>query len=219
MTMPVDVIAAARQNLADAETMVHAVLAAPGFLTDTGVPAVDAFMQDGPGLLLRMVAAHHELLDQLDAAKQRQKVSSMNYADWIDGSRHERLLLDGPREELIPGMEAVARTVCAPFPDPKHGVRRWLEQLADHWQYDTAEPPILPSHLRVMIAESWVSWAARADMDIRTSGPLAGKLHTTGPMKVMFHARLWDGTQIDSSERDTPAEDVASEPSGATDGH
>jgi hypothetical protein len=95
-------------------------------------------------------------------------------------------------------------------------VRRWLEQLADHWQNDTAEPPTLPSHLRIMVAESWVSWAARADMDVRTPGPEAGKLHTTGPMKVMFHARLWDGTQIDSSERDTP---TSSEGSGATDAH
>ncbi|TMR92581.1 hypothetical protein [Nonomuraea basaltis] len=177
-------------------------------------------MEHGPGLLLRMVAAHHDLLDQLDAAKARNKVSAMNYADWIDGSQHERPLPDGPRDELIPGLEAAARTLCAPYPDPKPGVRRWLEQLADHWQHDTPEPPTLPSHLRVMVAESWVSWAARADMDVRTSGPEAGKLHTTGPMKVMFHARLWDGTQIDSSERDTPTDTPSSsEPSGATDAH
>ncbi|MFI6536670.1 hypothetical protein ACIBHY_29760 [Nonomuraea sp. NPDC050547] len=212
MIMPEDPIAAARQNLTETERMVHAVLADPGYVTDS--PAAGIFMQDGPGVLLRLVAAHHELLDQLETAKARTKISAMNYADWIDGSRYERPLPDGPDADALPGLEAAVRTLSAGDRDPASGVRRWLEQLADHWQHDTDEPPVLPSHLRVMVAESWVSWAARADMNLRTSGAEAGKLNMTGPMKVMFHARLWDGRQIDSSERDTP---TASEADSAGD--
>ncbi|MFI6900323.1 hypothetical protein ACIBKY_03625 [Nonomuraea sp. NPDC050394] len=213
MTMAVDLIAAARQNLTETERMVHAVLADPGYVTDSPA-AASIFMQDGPGVLLRMVAAHHELLDQLETAKARNKISAMNYADWIDGSRYERPLSDGPDADVIPGLEAAVGTLSAGERDPAPGVRLWLEQLADHWQHDTDEPPVLPSHLRVMIVESWVSWAARADMDIRTSGSEAGKLHTTGPMKVMFHARLWDGRQIDSSEHEAS---IYAEPQAAAD--
>ncbi|WP_171074887.1 hypothetical protein [Nonomuraea basaltis] len=42
MTMAVDVIAAARQSLAETERMVHAVLADPGHVTDS--PAAGTFM-------------------------------------------------------------------------------------------------------------------------------------------------------------------------------
>ncbi|MEU4513110.1 hypothetical protein AB0G05_26750 [Nonomuraea wenchangensis] len=202
MTTPQDLTAAARQSLAEAEKLVHDVLAEPnGNVTSN--TAMAAFLRDAPGILLRVVATHHQLLDQLDAGKQRQKAARLDYADWLDNTRiPERPLPDGPSEELVPGLEEAARILCAPFPNPVPGVRRWLEQCADDWQNGTNTAAPLPPHLRVLVADSWLDYAATVSLDVRPDSPSSAP-HRTRP-KVVFHARLWDGTRIDTTEREVP---------------
>ncbi|MEV7011696.1 hypothetical protein [Streptosporangium sp. NPDC051022] len=196
--MTADLIAAFRTQLAERERQACEALREPGHLYDS--PAAGQFLTEVPFQVLLGVVAARNLLDLLEAAHRRRDAVQARAA-WteITAPAFPDPLPDGPGEEMLPGLELAVRTLATQFDDPVPAVRQMLEAITDAWERGDPAPAF---NIRALVNHAWCGFEAHADIAPApglTPEQLLSRPH--GGLKIAFHATLFNGVTVSTSER------------------